>query len=65
MDTDGNGIGDLPDITEKTGLYQAFGNYPLWLNPMFESGWFDGEYNVIDFYKIDPRFRTNTDIHLN
>ena len=34
----------------------------LWLNPIFESGWFDGGYDVIDFYKVDPRFGTNTDL---
>lgn len=62
MDTDGNGIGDLPGITQKLDYIQSLGVNALWLNPVFESGWFDGGYDVIDFYKIDPRFGTNTDM---
>ena len=34
----------------------------IWLNPIFESGWFDGGYDVIDYYKVDPRFGTNSDL---
>jgi maltose alpha-D-glucosyltransferase/alpha-amylase len=62
MDTDGNGIGDLPGITSKLDYIQSLGVNALWINPCFESGWFDGGYDVIDFYKIDPRFGTNTDL---
>ena len=29
---------------------------------IFESGWFDGGYDVIDYYKVDPRFGTNSDL---
>ena len=62
MDTDGNGIGDLPGITQKLDYIKSLGVNAIWLNPVFESGWFDGGYDVIDFYKIDPRFGTNTDM---
>ena len=62
MDTDGNGIGDLPGITSRLDYIKSLGVDVLWLNPVFESGWFDGGYDVIDFYKIDPRFGTNTDM---
>ena len=62
MDSDGNGIGDLPGITSKLDYIQSLGVNALWINPCFESGWFDGGYDVIDFYKIDPRFGTNTDL---
>jgi maltose alpha-D-glucosyltransferase/alpha-amylase len=41
---------------------KSLGVNALWLNPIFESGWFDGGYDVIDFYKVDPRFGTNTDL---
>ena len=62
MDTDGNGIGDLPGITSKLDYIKSIGVNALWLNPIFESGWFDGGYDVIDYYKVDPRFGTNTDL---
>jgi len=62
MDSDGNGIGDLPGITSKLDYIKSLGVNALWLNPVFESGWFDGGYDVIDFYKVDPRFGTNTDL---
>ena len=62
MDSDGNGIGDLPGITSKLDYIKSLGVNALWINPCFESGWFDGGYDVIDFYKIDPRFGTNTDM---
>lgn len=62
MDSDGNGIGDLPGITSKLDYIKSLGVNALWLNPIFESGWFDGGYDIIDFYKVDPRFGTNTDL---
>lgn len=62
MDSDGNGIGDLPGITSKLDYIKSLGVNALWINPCFESGWFDGGYDVIDFYKIDPRFGSNTDM---
>lgn len=62
MDSNGDGIGDLPGITSKLDYIQSLGVNAIWLNPVFESGWFDGGYDVIDFFKIDPRFGTNTDM---
>ena len=62
MDTDGNGIGDLRGIILRLDYIQSLGVNALWLNPIFESGWFDGGYDVIDFYKVDPRFGTNSDV---
>lgn len=38
MDTDGNGIGDLPGITSKLDYIKSLGVNALWLNPIFESG---------------------------
>ena len=61
-DSDGNGIGDLPGIESKLDYIQSLGVNALWLNPIYESGWFDGGYDIIDFYKVDPRFGTNTDL---
>lgn len=62
MDSDGNGIGDLPGIISKLDYVKSLGVNAIWLNPIFESGWFDGGYDVIDFYKVDPRFGKNSDV---
>ncbi|MCI1779950.1 MAG: alpha-amylase family glycosyl hydrolase [Bacteroidales bacterium] len=61
-DSDGNGIGDIPGIISKLDYIKSLGVTALWINPVFHSGWFDGGYDVIDFYKVDPRFGTNTDL---
>lgn len=62
QDSDGNGIGDLPGIISRLDYLKQLGINAIWLNPVFESGWVDGGYDVIDFYKIDPRFGTNSDM---
>lgn len=62
MDSDGDGIGDLRGIQSRLGYLKTLGITAIWLNPIFESGWFDGGYDVIDFYKVDPRFGSNSDL---
>jgi maltose alpha-D-glucosyltransferase/alpha-amylase len=61
-DSDGDGIGDIPGIISKLDYIESLGVNAIWLNPVYESGWFDGGYDVIDFYKVDPRFGTNDDL---
>ena len=62
MDSDGNGIGDIPGIISRLDYVKSLGANAIWMNPIFESGWFDGGYDIIDFYKVDPRFGTNEDL---
>ena len=62
MDSDGNGIGDLPGITSKLDYIKDLGVNSVWINACCVSGWKDGGYDVIDYYQIDPRFGTNTDL---
>ena len=62
MDSDGDGIGDLPGIQSRLDYIKDLGVTALWLNPVFLSGWQDGGYDVIDFYLVDPRFGTNSDM---
>ena len=56
QDSDGNGIGDLPGIISRLEYIKSIGVTAIWMNPVFVSGWQDGGYDVIDFYKVDPRF---------
>ena len=62
QDSDGNGIGDIPGIISRLDYIKSLGINAIWLNPVFESGWFDGGYDIIDFYRVDPRFGTNSDL---
>lgn len=62
MDSDGNGIGDIEGIISRLDYVKSLGVDAIWMNPIFESGWFDGGYDIIDFYKVDPRFGKNEDV---
>lgn len=61
-DTNDDGIGDLNGIIEKLDYIQWLGCNAIWLNPCFESAYKDAGYDVIDFYKVAPRYGTNDDL---
>ena len=61
-DSDGNGIGDIRGVISKLDYIESLGVRAIWFNPLFVSGWIDGGYDVIDFYRVDPRFGTNNDL---
>ena len=62
MDSDGNGIGDLNGIRSKLDYIKSVGFNCIWMSPCFASAWEDGGYDIIDFYKVDPRFGTNDNL---
>ena len=62
QDIDGNGIGDIKGAHSRLDYIQSTGINTVWFNPLFESAFQDGGYDVIDFYKVDPRFGTNSDL---
>lgn len=62
QDTDGNGIGDIAGILSRLDYIKSIGVNAIWLNPVYVSGWTDGGYDVIDFYRVDKRFGTNSDL---
>lgn len=62
MDSDGNGIGDLEGIRSKLDYIKSVGFNCIWMSPCFVSAWEDGGYDILDFYKVDPRFGTNDDL---
>ena len=61
-DSDGNGIGDIPGVLSKLDYIESLGVNVVWFNPLFESGWIDGGYDILDYYTVDSRFGTNTDL---
>ena len=62
QDANGDGIGDLKGIQSRLDYIQSLGINAIWLNPVFKSAFKDGGYDVIDFYQVDPRFGTNSDL---
>ena len=65
QDTNGDGIGDLPGVTQRLDYVKSLGCNALWLNPCFDSPFKDAGYDVRDYKKVAPRYGTNADlIHL-
>jgi alpha-glucosidase len=61
LDTNGDGIGDLPGITEKLGYIANLGVAGLWISPFFTSPMKDFGYDVSDYCDVDPIFGTLDD----
>ncbi len=60
-DSNGDGIGDIPGIIEKLGYIKELGCNALWINPIYESPFKDGGYDITDHKKVAPRYGTNED----
>jgi maltose alpha-D-glucosyltransferase/alpha-amylase len=62
LDTNGDGIGDLPGVIAKLDYIRSLGCNAIWLNPCFESPFGDAGYDISDFYKVAPRYGSNADL---
>ena len=56
FDSNNDGIGDLPGITEKLDYVASLGVDGVWLSPFFTSPMRDFGYDVADYYSVDPIF---------
>lgn len=61
-DSNGDGIGDIPGIISKLDYLQDLGIDIIWLSPCYPSPLADEGYDISDYYDIDPRFGTMTDM---
>ena len=61
-DSDGDGVGDLPGITERLPHLAALGVDAVWFSPFYVSPQNDGGYDVADYRDIDPLFGTLDDL---
>lgn len=62
QDSDGDGYGDLKGIISRLDYIKSIGVTAIWLNPIYVSGWTDGGYDIIDYYRVDKRFGDNDDL---
>ncbi|HEY5970368.1 MAG TPA: alpha-glucosidase [Pseudoxanthomonas sp.] len=61
MDTNGDGIGDLPGIIEKLDYIASLGVDAIWISPFFKSPMADFGYDIADYRDVDPLFGTLSD----
>jgi len=60
-DSNGDGIGDLPGITEKLDYIKGIGVNVIWLSPHFDSPNADNGYDIRDYRKVMKEFGTMED----
>ena len=61
MDSNADGIGDLPGITEKLDYLSWLGVDSLWLSPFYPSPMADFGYDISNYVDVDPIFGTLAD----
>ncbi|HET7463619.1 MAG TPA: alpha-amylase family glycosyl hydrolase [Longimicrobium sp.] len=61
MDSDGDGVGDLPGITARLDHLRWLGVDALWISPIYPSPMADFGYDVADYAGIHPMFGTMAD----
>ncbi|MGN3975025.1 alpha-amylase family glycosyl hydrolase [Tsuneonella sp. SYSU-LHT278] len=61
MDSNGDGIGDLPGITMRLDHVASLGVDAIWISPFFTSPMQDFGYDVSDYCDVDPIFGTLAD----
>ncbi len=64
FDSNGDGIGDLPGITEKLNYVANLGVDAIWISPFYKSPMKDFGYDVSDYRDVDPIFGVNEDFDI-
>jgi alpha-glucosidase len=62
QDTDGDGVGDLPGVTQRLPYIAELGAQAVWLSPIYPSPDADFGYDVSDFRNVEPTFGTLDDL---
>ncbi len=61
LDTDGDGVGDLPGIIDRLDYVASLGVDAIWIAPFFKSPMADFGYDIADYRDVDPLFGTLED----
>jgi oligo-1,6-glucosidase len=60
-DSNADGIGDLKGIIQRLDYIQSLGVDAVWLNPIYQSPYDDGGYDISDYKQIHQEFGTMDD----
>ncbi|SDM57610.1 alpha-glucosidase [Catalinimonas alkaloidigena] len=58
QDSNGDGVGDLPGITQRLDYLRWLGVDAIWISPIYPSPMADFGYDVTDYTGIEPMFGT-------
>jgi maltose alpha-D-glucosyltransferase / alpha-amylase len=61
VDSNNDGIGDFPGLTQKLDYLQDLGVNVIWLLPFFSSPLRDDGYDVSDYFTVHPTYGTLTE----
>ena len=61
LDTNGDGVGDLPGIIERLDYVASLGVDAIWISPFFKSPMADFGYDIADYRAVDPLFGNMAD----
>ena len=61
LDTNGDGVGDLPGIIARLDHVASLGVDAIWVSPFFTSPMADYGYDIANFRDVDPMFGTLAD----
>lgn len=62
MDSNGDGIGDIPGMLARLDYLERLGVDVLWLSPVYTSPMDDNGYDISDYEDVDPLFGTLADL---
>ena len=62
QDSNGDGIGDFQGIIQRLDYVKELGCNAIWINPCFDSPFYDAGYDVTNFYEAAPRYGSNEDL---
>ncbi|HEX5471495.1 MAG TPA: maltose alpha-D-glucosyltransferase [Lacipirellulaceae bacterium] len=61
-DSNDDGIGDFPGLTERLDYIQDLGVTAIWLQPLFPSPLKDDGYDISDYMNVNPQYGTLDDL---
>ena len=62
LDTNGDGLGDIPGIISKLDYLKELGVNCIWLSPIYESPQVDNGYDIANYYEVYKPFGTLDDM---